>query len=223
MRRVMVVLAALLLAGCTSSPSGTPATESAGATPTSASSAALPATVTPTPAAPPTPYRATAGERGCRLADLYRHFTMGGYATGSDFAIIAVANVSPTPCALRGPVSYHGLDSHGRIVSSGACPASGTADVGTTCAAGVSLVTHTPSEAPFGVLFRGYERDDPHQPNGLCRPQDEVMPTTLRLTVGTLVLYVRNYDPAASIRPFDKKGVYGCHGGIDLMQAGIGP
>ena len=49
------------------------------------------------------------------------------------------------------------------------------------------------------------------------------MPTTWRLTVGTLVPYVRNYDPAASIRPFDKKGVYGCHGWIDLVQAGIGP
>jgi hypothetical protein len=151
------------------------------------------------------------------------NFTMGGYATGNDFGSIVVSNVSSTACALRGPVSYHGLDSHGRVVSSGACPASGKAEVGTTCASDVSLVTHTPSGETFRALFQGFERDDPHQPNGLCRPQDELMPTTLRLTVGTLVLYVRNYDPAASIRPFDKKGVYGCHAGIYLVQAGIGP
>jgi len=67
----------------------------------------------------------------------------------------------------------------------------------------------------------GPERDDPTQPNGSCRPQDERTPATFVLSLGSVTVRVTNNDPSSS----QNTSVYGCHGavlleGVQLPQTG---
>jgi hypothetical protein len=69
---------------------------------------------------------------------------------------------------------------------------------------------------PYLVAFLdGPERDDPTQPSGLCRPQDELTPATLDLSIGDVTLVVPNQDPAAAGLG-EIHAVYGCHGRVLL-------
>ena len=61
----------------------------------------------------------------------------------------------------------------------------------------------------------GPERDDPTQPNGLCRAIDKLSPATLTLTIGSTPITVKNADPASATN----KSIYGCHGRILLEEA----
>src|SRR5215469_4978704 len=47
------------------------------------------------------------------------------------------------------------------------------------------------------AFLMGAERDDPGQPDGLCRSQDKLAPATLVLSIGRVALRIRNLDPAA--------------------------
>jgi hypothetical protein len=60
----------------------------------------------------------------------------------------------------------------------------------------------------------GPERDDPTQPTGSCRQQDELAPAVVVLTIGHLSFRVPNSDPHSE----QVKAVYGCHGRV-LLEA----
>jgi hypothetical protein len=59
---------------------------------------------------------------------------------------------------------------------------------------------------PVAYLM-GPERDDPTQPNGVCRAIDKLSPATLTLTIGSTPITVKNADPASATN----KSIYGCH------------
>jgi hypothetical protein len=173
------------------------------------------------PPKPPSPEQLAASERSCSSNNLLVTFVMGGYATGSDFGSVRVRNRSATPCALRGRLSFVGLSAYGVPVSSGdSCNGANV-----TCTSNVSLAARTPLAGAFGILLEGFERDDPKRPDGMCRTGDEIAPAVLRFATATVAFEVRNYDGSVQWWPFDVshdlKGVYGCHGAVQLVGAGI--
>jgi hypothetical protein len=64
------------------------------------------------------------------------------------------------------------------------------------------------------AYLMGPERDDPTQPNGLCRAIDKLSPATLTLTIGSTPITVTNADPASATN----KSIYGCHARILLEE-----
>ena len=81
------------------------------------------------------------------------------------------------------------------------------------------------SADPSGYLVAtvmGPERDDPMQPDGLCRSQDELTPAVLVLSIGRVTLRIRNQDLASPAIRGISRAVHGCHGRV-LLEGLAGP
>jgi hypothetical protein len=169
-----------------------------------------PAMSTPTP-----PFLPSASE--CTSDAVRAEFRGGENGGGNDFGAIWIWNPESQPCTLRGQVAF------------AAYLADASRDLGAVINGTVSFPPTTlpanmpapPNNAdPSNYMFAGLmgpERDDPTQPNGLCRSQDKLAPATLGLNLGTVSFRVRNEDVNA-----DVKAVYGCHGRI-LLESVTGP
>ena len=66
------------------------------------------------------------------------------------------------------------------------------------------------------VTLAGAERDDPSQPDGECRPAEELTPTSLVLTIGSVTLRTSNDDEGSLMR---HPSIYGCHGTVLVESA----
>lgn len=155
--------------------------------------------------------------RDCASDALGAEFRGGGYGGGSDFGGIWIWNATSRPCILRGRVAFAAHFSDGSLDP--AAQINGTVSLSPTTLP--AKMTPPPDNADnASYLFAGlmgFERDDPRQPNGLCRTEDEQTPATLTLTVGTALLNVRNLAANAQA-----KAVYGCHGRV-LLEDLTGP
>jgi hypothetical protein len=163
------------------------------------------------PSAPPSATRA-ARPRACTTDELRAAFGGGQLATGNDIGAIDLWNSGPQPCTLAGTPVFT------------AFLANGTPDAQATSRAGTTLITLTlaagmtfdhlaadPTGYAVARLFAP-ERDDPTQPDGLCRSQDEVTPAVFVLSLGTVSLRVPDAGPAS----LGVKALYGCHGRVIL-------
>lgn len=169
--------------------------------------------VPPTLSTPTPPYQPSASD--CTSDSVRAEFRGGGYGTGNDFGGIWIWNPQTQPCTLRGRVAFT------------AYLPDGSRDLGAVIN---RTVTFPPTTLPPNMptprnnadpsgytvaLLMGPERDDPAQPDGLCR--SELAPFTLQLTLGTVSLRVRNQATNSNV-----KAVYGCHGRV-LLEGVIGP
>jgi len=66
------------------------------------------------------------------------------------------------------------------------------------------------------MALAGAERDDPTQVDGTCRPADELSPSKLVLTVGTVSVKTPNSDLGT---PSRAPSIFGCHGKVLLEAA----
>ena len=166
---------------------------------------------TPPAAQPPAP--------DCASSHLDARFVGGGYATGSDFGEIVIWNRGPEPCQLHGRVRFAGYYPDGSRD-----PNAVTEHPMTT--GRITLPSNMPaprdghdlSDYP-AALMMGFERDDPDQPDALCRSQDEGTPALLVLGVGSVTMRTANEDPGSG----RITSIYGCHGRVlleDLQRPG---
>lgn len=158
----------------------------------------------------------------CRANSLGARFQGGGYGGGNDFGSIEIWNPGNFPCRLAGAVSFTALF------------ADGAADLNARSSQplpplAVTLPAHMirPREGadPSAYLvaaLMGPERDDPEQLDGLCRPQDDLTPTTLVLSIGRVTLRIPNHDPAVPPGHGSSRAVHGCYGRV-LLEAVAGP
>ncbi len=138
-------------------------------------------------------------------------------ATGNDFGSIVAWNPTGTACQVKGLVSFiaffaSGRRDHRATINGTLRPVNLTLRP--------SMPTFHDGENHAGYLtaeLMGPERDDPHQPNGLCRARDERAPAVLRVQIGSIVLRVRNHD-RHSLASMDH--LYGCHGQVLLERVG---
>ena len=173
------------------------------------------------------PYRSPATQARrpppCRTRELRARFLAGGYGTGDDFGSIAIWNPGPASCRLTGAVTFTALFADGSTDSK----AGVTRQVPRLAAVlPVHAIRPRTADLPgyLTALLAGFERDDPSQPNGLCRAQDELTPAILVPSIGRMVLYVRNQDQAVRASRGISRAVYGCHGDVVLEDVtGPGP
>jgi hypothetical protein len=153
----------------------------------------------------------------CTSNTLGAEFRGGGYGGGNDFGGIWIWNTTSQPCTLHGSVAFAAYLPDG--FRDPAAETNGTVSFRPTTLP--PNMTAPPDNAdPSDYIFAGLmgsERDDPTQPNGLCRPQDEQTPATLALSLGTASLEVRNYAAGSPV-----KAIYGCHGRV-LLEGVTGP
>jgi hypothetical protein len=154
----------------------------------------------------------------CRPGQLEARFLGGGYGTGNDFGVIVLWNPGPAPCQLAGPVGFAGYDPDGSRDAN-----AGLAHPIASQITRLPAAMHQPRDGQdlsgyLVVYLMGTERDDPAQPNGLCRRQDEGTPATLVLSIGSVTVRTANSDPGS----VQVTGVYGCHGRV-LLEDLQGP
>ena len=154
----------------------------------------------------------------CLSSQLGARFVGGGFGTGNDFGEIVIWNPGTQPCRLHGPVSFT------------AYYADATRDRKATVNRPITAAPRTlrgrmqaprDGKDPAGYLVAGLmgpERDDPAQPNALCRPQDEGTPASLELSIGSVAVHVTNKDSGSP----QNTGIYGCHGTVLLLDL-LGP
>jgi hypothetical protein len=171
--------------------------------------------IPPIMSTPAPPFQPSAGE--CTSGAVRAEFRGGGYGGGNDFGGIWIWNPQSQPCTLRGQVAF------------AAYFADGSRDLGAVINRTVSFpATTLPANMPApgnntdpsGYMVAGLmgpERDDPAQPNGVCRSEDELSPATLELTLGTVSLRVRNQAANS-----DVTAIYGCDGQV-LLEDVTGP
>jgi hypothetical protein len=155
----------------------------------------------------------------CRRDQLRAQFGEGGNGTGSDFAGILIRNVSEAPCSVKGRLAFT------------AYSAVGIRDANTSIAQPRSprtyvlpakVARYTRQRNPRGyldALLMGQERDDPTQPNAVCRTKDERAPAVLVIRIGLLRFRVTNDGPRSDYpQPNSPRpgAVYGCHGIIQF-------
>jgi hypothetical protein len=133
-----------------------------------------------------------------------------------DFGTVVVWNASPEACRIGGRVAFTAYLSDG------------TRDLAAQNNQAVVLrffVMRPGMVAPpefseidnyLFFILAGVERDDPAQPDGVCRAADEVAPSRLVLTIGTLALETPNDDKG---NPMRNPWIYGCHGKVLLESA----
>lgn len=158
----------------------------------------------------------TAEIAACPQGALQARMSGGGMGTGNDIVSITVWNTSGQPCHLTGDVRFAATDATGAPVTNarlGSAPRTVSVVLPANTPAPVTGQPLAAGQYLTAIVF-GYERDDPNQPNGLCRTQDEITPATLTLGIGQLEFQVTNHDPG----PADVKAAYGCHGKIRLEQ-----
>lgn len=171
--------------------------------------------VPPTVSTPTPPFQSSAPD--CTANFVHAEFRGGGYGGGNDFGGIWIWNPQSQPCTLRGRVAFAAYLSDGS-------PDPGAVINGTVTFSPTTLPANMPAPQnnadPSNYLvaaLMGPERDDPGQPNGLCRSQDELTPATLALTLGTVSLRLRNQDADSQV-----KAIYGCQGRV-LLESVTGP
>lgn len=154
----------------------------------------------------------------CTAGALRARWVSGGMGGGNDISAILVWNVSAKPCRLAGAASFAAYlasgapDPRAGVINA---PRVASAVLPPNTRAPVDGTARGPGEYLVATLFGG-ERDDPSQPNGLCRAQDEVAPARLRLTLGALSFTVTNHDPGG-----DFHAAYGCHGAVTLVSVAL--
>lgn len=156
----------------------------------------------------------------CHDRDLGARFQAGGYGGGNDFGSIEIWNTGASPCLLAGAVIFSAVFGDGSA-DPNARPNQPLGPLAVTLPA--RMVRPREGADPSGYLWAtlmGPERDDPTQPDGSCRRQDELTPSTLVLSIGRVTLSVRNLDPASNTR--SNVAVYGCHGRV-LLEDLTGP
>jgi hypothetical protein len=154
----------------------------------------------------------------CTPGDLGALFHGGGYATGNDFGTILIWNSGSSPCQLDGKVRFTALYANG-----GRDPGARLNRPLPPLRVVLPAAMTRPAEqadtsAYVAAQLMGPERDDPQQPNGLCRTGNEAAPATLQLSIGGLTLRVTNLDPGTPVGPGNSRAVYGCHGQVLLEQ-----
>jgi hypothetical protein len=151
----------------------------------------------------------------CRRHQLTARFRAGGYGAGNDFGNIEIRNTGSGPCRLAGSVGFAAYFADGRRDSNA------VVEVHRDYASALLLPTrHWQSaeirEALADVIVSGEYRDDPAQPDALCRTQDEGHPLTLIVTIGQRVFRVQNYDAAGRNDGYGLMWVEGCHGQLSV-------
>lgn len=160
------------------------------------------------------------GGRWCTAADLRGRLGTGEEAAGTLWTPVYVANISSTTCALPGPVSMVGLTrTLARDTPVSSCHSIWMGSQA-PCPAPAILVPNgnaaDPANPPLVILTGAAYRDDPESLNGLCTPEHTTTPYWLRLTIGHVVVLVRNWNPASGSAPRGVHAVFGCHGAIWL-------
>lgn len=178
------------------------------------SEASVPRSSSPTPSASRSPgTTSTAMPVACSAPELGTRFQGGGYGGGNDFGSIQIWNTGASPCRIVGPVTFVALFANG-ATDPNARPNQLLPPLDVTLPAHMPPAPEGADPTQYLVAFLdGPERDDPTQPNGMCRAQDELTPTIFELSIGDVTLRVLNQDPAAP----QVHAVYGCHGRV-LME-----
>ena len=153
----------------------------------------------------------------CPPAQLIARFQAGGLGAGNDFGNIEIRNVGPARCRIAGRVRF------------AAYFASGLRDVNAVTRRRTVVSAVLPVESQWrqrprrsgllDVIISGEYRDDPNQPDGLCRPVDEGHPLNLVVRIGERGFTVTNYSPRRRDPAYNLTWVEGCHG--DLALAGL--
>ena len=155
-----------------------------------------------------------AGPASCIRSALRARFEGGGYGTGNDFGDIFIWNPTRHACVLTGRVSFVAFYRSG-VLDRQAVPNRPPGSVRVVLPADMPAPRDGGSQGRYLVaLLMGPERDDPGQPDALCRAQDKLAPATLVLRIGAAAFRVANID-AGSIQV---RAVYGCHGQVLLEQ-----
>lgn len=150
----------------------------------------------------------------CVSSQLGARFVGGGFGTGNDFGEIVLWNQGTQPCRVLGPVTFAGYYPDGSRDRN--------ATVNRPITAMPSILPGTMPAPRDGQDQGGYlvaglmgpERDDPTQPNALCRPRDEGTPASLELSIGSITVHVTNKDSSSP----QNSSIYGCHGRVLLVD-----
>jgi hypothetical protein len=158
----------------------------------------------------------------CRIHDLGARFQAGGYGGGNDFGSVEIWNPGTAQCRLAGTVTFTAFFADGNA-DPNARPNWRLTPLGVTLPA--HMIQPPEGADPSGYLvatLMAPERDDPAQPDGLCRPRDEMPPAAFVLSIGRETLRIRNLDPASPASLGRSRAVYGCHGEV-LLEDLTGP
>jgi len=222
--------ASLLLTACsTPAATGSAAVPTGGSSPapspSRAPSSSASVSITGGPSASAAAFLASGGHE-CAAGQLRGVFRTGEEGAGNLITTVWVGNSGDVACLLPGPVTLVGLDRHG-VPDTTPSECDGVdEDTGDPCVAPVVLPPdatfarldqvdpETSQYAVIGVI--GFYRDDPDSPDGLCTPAHTTTPYTLRFTFGTVVVDVRNWDPATTSIPAGIHAVFACHGAVHL-------
>lgn len=158
----------------------------------------------------------------CRAHDLGARFQAGGYGGGNDFGSIEIWNPRTAQCRLAGTVTFTAFFADG-TTDPNARPNRPLTPLSLTLPARMIQPPEGADPSRYLVaILMGPERDDPAQPDGSCRSQDELTPATLVLSIGRVTLRIRNQDPASPASLGISQAVYGCHGRV-LLEDLTGP
>jgi hypothetical protein len=158
----------------------------------------------------------------CRTHDLGARFQAGGYGGGNDFGSIEIWNPGTAQCRLAGTVTFTAFFADGST-DLNARPNRALTPLGMTLPARMIQPPEGADPSRYLVAtLMGPERDDPAQPDGSCRPQNELTPAILVLSIGCVTLRIRNLDSASPAGLGISRAVYGCHGRV-LLQDLTGP
>ncbi len=155
----------------------------------------------------------------CAASSLGTRLAAGARATGLIAGTIEIWNSGNTPCRVDGAVSFTALLADGtRDTNAAANVALPPPPLAVVLPARMTPPAEDSDPAGYlAALLSGFIRDDAQQPDGLCRPQDELTPSRFVLSIGDLTLEVPNQNAAGP----DRGGpgpLYGCHGNVVLEQ-----
>jgi hypothetical protein len=154
----------------------------------------------------------------CTSIELGARFAGGGFGGGNDFGGIWIWNPGPRPCRLSGAITFTAYYAGGAF-DRNAVANRPVPPLSATLPARMPRPHDGADPSAYLIAFlMGPERDDPTQPDALCRTQDKLSPATLVLSIGTVTVRVANNDPGA----VQNTTVYGCHGRV-LFEDVRGP
>lgn len=154
----------------------------------------------------------------CTSIELGARFAGGGFGGGNDFGGIWIWNPGPRPCRLSGAITFTAYYAGGAF-DRNAMANRPVQPLSARLPARMPRPHDGADPSAYLIAFlMGPERDDPTQPDALCRTQDTLSPATLVLSIGTVTVRVANNDPGA----VQNTTVYGCHGRV-LFEDVRGP